>query len=80
METVTVPTAILEAMKVSLGSNYYNNELDATISNPHIKRIIENLESRKVQMTNYTDGTNELIVVGEGVNQKHFTGTSILSA
>ena len=80
MKTVTVPTALLEAMKIGFGSNYFNNEIDATMSNVHIKMRIEKMVQRKITVTSYTDGINELIVLGDGMNQKHFTGTSILSA
>ena len=63
-----------------MGLKYYNNEIDATMSNIHIKMRVERLISKGMKFTTYTDGTNEIIVVGEGISQKHFSGTSILSA
>ena len=80
MKTVTVPTALLEAMKIGFGSKYFNNQIDATMSNVHIKMRIEKMMQRNMNITSYTDGVNELIVVGEGMNQQHFTGTAIISA
>jgi hypothetical protein len=80
MKTVTVPTAILEAMKSGLKTNFYNNQIDATMSNTHIARRVERLMAKGWMFTTYTDGVNELIVSGEGMNQQHFSGTSILSA
>ena len=80
MKTVTVPTEILEAMKIGFGSKYFNNEIDATMNNVHIRLRVEKMIQRKMTVTSYTDGVNELIVVGEGMNQQHFTGTGIISA
>jgi len=80
MKTVTVPTAILEAMKAGLKANFYNNQIDATMNNTHIAIRVERLIAKGWVFTTYTDGTNELIVLGEGMNQQHFSGTSILSS
>lgn len=80
MKTLTVPTEILEAMKIGFGSKYFNNEIDATTSNVHIKMRVDKMIQRNMVVTSYTDGVNELIVVGEGMNQQHFTGTAIISA
>ena len=80
MTTLTVPTVILESMKSAMGLRFYNNQIDATMSNIHIKMRVERLISKGMKFTTYTDGTNELIVIGEGITQKHFSGTSVLSA
>lgn len=78
MNTVNVPTQMLEILKDSLGANYYNNQIDATMSNVHFKMRINSLASRGFKFTQYTDGKNELIVIGD-VNPKQYTGVSILT-
>ena len=80
MTTLTVPTVILESMKSAMALRFYNNEIDATMSNVHIRLRVERLIAKGMKFTTYTDGINQLIVIGEGVNQKHFSGTSVLSA
>jgi|31_taG_2_1085359.scaffolds.fasta_scaffold02921_6 hypothetical protein len=80
MKTVTVPTVILEAMKSALKVNFYNNQIDATMNNFYIAMRVQRLIAKGWVFTTYTDGTNQLIVVGEGINQQHFSGTSMLSA
>lgn len=71
-----VESFMMEALK---GSGYYNNELDATMNNPHFKSATLGLIVRNVKITRYTDGKNELFFCGEGANIRQWTGLSILS-
>ena len=77
VEVQEVPTVMMEALK---GSGKYNNELDATFSNPHFRSATLGLIVRNVKITKYTDGKNELYFAGEGVNTKQWTGVSVMSA
>jgi len=78
MTTVTIPTSLLEAMKSGLGARFYNNQLDATMSNFYFANRVQRLTAKGQKFTTYTDGENQLIVVGENVNQQHYTGTTML--
>ena len=76
IEVLEVPTQVLEMMKGD--SKYYNNELDAELSNPHIKTAILGLLVRGVKLHIYHDGKNSLYYTGQGMNIKRYTGTSSL--
>ena len=76
IKVLEVTTEFLEMMKGN--SKYYNNELDAEISNPYIKTAILGLIVRGVKFHIYHDGENTLYYLGEGVNIQRYTGTSIL--
>ena len=67
---------MLEMLK---GNNkFFNNEVDATLTNPHFKSRVLGLLARRVTVTMYTDGANSLLFIGEGVNVKLFQGVSVL--
>ena len=76
IKVLEVTTEFLKMMKGN--SKYYNNELDAEISNPYIKTAILGLIVRGVKFHIYHDGENTLYYLGEGVNIQRYTGTSIL--
>jgi len=80
IEVIEVPTQLLEMMKENGRSKYYNNELDAELSNPYIKTAVLGLLARGVKFQIYHDGENTLYYIGEGVNIQRYTGTSILKA
>ena len=76
IEVLEVTNESLEMMKGN--SKYYNNELDAEISNPNIKTAILGLIARGVKFHIYHNGENTLYYLGEGANIQRYTGTSIL--
>ena len=76
IEVLEVTNESLEMMKGN--SKYYNNELDAEISNPNIKTAILGLIVRGVKFHIYYNGENTLYYLGEGANIQRYTGTSIL--
>jgi len=76
IEVLEVPTSVLQMMKGK--DKYYNNDLDAEISNPHIKTAILGLLSRGLTFHIYHDNKNILYYVKNGVNIQRYTGTSIL--
>lgn len=76
IEVLEVPTQLLEMMKGD--SKYYNNELDAELSNPYIKTAVLGLLARGVKFHIYHDGENTLYYLKAGANIQRYTGTSIL--
>jgi hypothetical protein len=71
-----VPTVLMEMLK---GDGKYNNEIDATMSNPHFKTATLGLIVRNVTITKYTDGVNELFFIGEGKEMKRWVGISVMT-